>query len=142
MNTVSLTGILQRFEDKGSWVKGSIRVAGSVKNKETGKYDSHFFNFKAFNKTAELLQRFHSDREGKPFAITGELNQERWEDKEGNKRESYVIIVRNADLPPFDDSKPAASNQSRPASGFGADPFSNNGRNDVPFDLSESELPF
>ena len=24
MNTVSLTGILQRFEDKGSWVKGSI----------------------------------------------------------------------------------------------------------------------
>lgn len=139
MNTVSLTGVLQRFEDKGNWVKGSIRVQNNMKNQKTDKYENSFYDFKMFGKTAELFLRFHGERTGKNIAITGNLVQETWE-KDGQKRSNVVIVVQNCDLPPFDDSKPAASNQNKPASsnGFGSDPFAGGGS----IDLSDSDLPF
>lgn len=147
MNNVSLTGINQRVEVKTTsqsgktWVTGTIRVRNKMKNNE-GKYDSSFFDYKVLGARADTFAKYHGT-EGGPLNITGDLVQEKWESN-GDKRSKVVIMVQDFDLPPFDDSKPAANNQSRPApaSGFGADPFSNNGRNDVPFDLSESELPF
>ena len=146
MNTTALTGINQRVEVKTTnagktWVTGTIRVRNKMKNNE-GKYDSSFFDYKVLGARADTFAKYHGT-EGGPLNITGDLVQEKWESN-GDKRSKVVIMVQDFDLPPFDDSKPAASNQSRSASsnGFGADPFSNNGRNDVPFDLSESELPF
>ncbi len=101
MNTVNLTGVLQRFEDKGTWVRGSIRVQNNMKNKQTDKYESSFFDFKMFGKTAELFLRFHSERTGKNIAITGNLVQETWE-KDGQKRSNVVVMVQKCDLPPYD----------------------------------------
>ena len=141
MNNVSLTGVNQRVEVKTTsqsgktWVTGTIRVRNKMKNNE-GKYDSSFFDYKVLGARADTFAKYHGT-EGGPLNITGDLVQEKWESN-GDKRSKVVIMVQDFDLPPFDDSKPAASNQSRPASGFGADPFSNQ----AGIDLSSDDLPF
>lgn len=141
MNTTALTGINQRVEVKTTsqsgktWVTGTIRVRNKMKNNE-GKYDSSFFDYKVLGARADTFAKYHGT-EGGPLNITGDLVQEKWESN-GDKRSKVVIMVQDFDLPPFDDSKPAANNQSRPASGFGADPFSNQ----AGIDLSSDDLPF
>ena len=137
MNTVALTGVLQRFEDKGTWVRGSIRVQNNMKNKQTDKYENSFFDFKMFGKTAELFLRFHSERTGKNIAITGNLVQETWE-KDGQKRSNIVIMVQNCDLPPYDEGATAPQNN-KPSPASSHDPFSDNGGS---IDISDSDLPF
>lgn len=138
MNTVALTGVLQRFEDKGTWVRGSIRVQNNMKNKQTDKYENSFYDFKMFGKTAELFLRFHSQRTGKQIGITGNLVQETWE-KDGQKRSNVVIMVQNCDLPPYDEKETAPQNAPKPASSNAFDPFSMpNGSADV----DEDDLPF
>ena len=142
MNITTLTGTLQRLEDMGTWVRGTIRVTRSFKNKDTGKYESDFINFKAFQQKADVIKRFHAGREGKSFGITGELQQERWEDKEGNKRETFTVMVNSFDFPPYDEKASEAKKAQgtpKPASSASHDPFSNNGGS---IDLSDSDLPF
>lgn len=142
MNTVALTGVLQRFEEMkaqngNAWVKLTIRVSNSMKNKE-GKYDSSFFDARLFGKTAELFLRFHSQRTGKQIGITGNLVQETWE-KDGQKRSNVVIMVQNCDLPPYDEKETAPQNAPKPASSASHDPFSMpNGS----IDLADDDLPF
>lgn len=138
MNITTLTGTLQRLEDMGSWVRGTIRVTRSFKNKE-GKYESDFINFKAFQQKADVIKRFHAGREGKSFGITGELQQERWEDKDGNKRETFTVMVNNFDFPPYDEGTTAPQNNNKPATSSSNDPFSNNGGS---IDIQDDDLPF
>lgn len=143
MNTSALTGINQRVEVKTTnagktWVTGTIRVRNKMKNNE-GKYDSSFFDYKVLGARADTFAKYHGT-EGGPLNITGDLVQEKWESN-GDKRSKVVIMVQDFDLPPFDDSKPATSNQSNsaPASGFGADPFASKAAG---VDLSSNDLPF
>lgn len=143
MNTSALTGINQRVEVKTTnagktWVTGTIRVRNKMKNNE-GKYDSSFIDYKVLGARADTFAKYHGT-EGGPLNITGDLVQEKWESN-GDKRSKVVIMVQDFDLPPFDDSKPAASNQSNstPASGFGADPFASKAAG---IDLSSDDLPF
>lgn len=143
MNTTALTGINQRVEVKTTqagktWVTGTIRVRNKMKNNE-GKYDSSFIDYKILGARADTFAKYHGT-EGGPLNITGDLVQEKWESN-GDKRSKVVIMVQDFDLPPFDDSKPAASNQSNstPASGFGADPFASKATG---IDLSSDDLPF
>lgn len=143
MNTSALTGINQRVEVKTTnagktWVTGTIRVRNKMKNNE-GKYDSSFFDYKVLGARADTFAKYHGT-EGGPLNITGDLVQEKWESN-GDKRSKVVIMVQDFDLPPFDDSKPAANSQSNstPASGFGADPFASKAAG---IDLSSDDLPF
>lgn len=141
MNITTLTGTLQRLEDMGTWVRGTIRVTRSFKNKDTGKYESDLINFKAFQQKADVIKRFHTGREGKSFGITGELQQERWEDKEGNKRETFTVMVNSFDFPPYDEKASEAKkekSEQKPASSASHDPFSG----DHPFDLTYDDVPF
>jgi len=142
MNTVALTGVLQRFEEMkaqngNAWVKLTIRVSNNMKNKE-GKYDSSFFDARLFGKTAELFLRFHSQRTGKQIGITGNLVQETWE-KDGQKRSNVVIMVQNCDLPPYDEKETAPQNAPKPASSNAFDPFAGTPADN---DINSSDLPF
>jgi len=145
MNTSALTGVNQRVEVKTTnagktWVTGTIRVRNKMKNNDTGKYDSSFFDYKVLGARAETFAKYHGT-EGGPLNITGDLVQEKWESN-GDKRSKVVIMVQDFDLPPFDDSKPAATNNqsnSAPASGFGSDPFASKAAG---IDLSSDDLPF
>ncbi len=111
-----------------------------MKNNE-GKYDSSFFDYKVHGARADTFAKYHGT-EGGPLNITGDLVQEKWESN-GDKRSKVASWCKTSTSR---HSTTASQRQViRVASvikRFGADPFSNNGRNDVPFDLSESELPF
>lgn len=49
-----------------------------------------FFDVKMFGKTAEVAGQYLT--KGKPVAIEGKLQQERWETDSGDKRSKIVII--------------------------------------------------
>lgn len=136
MNNITLTGINQRMEVKtaGSgkpWVTGTIRTRNKMPNKE-GKYDSSFHDYKVLGARAETFAKFQ--QEGKPLALSGWLNQEKWTDKDGQNRSKSVVMVEDFDLPPLDDNAP---NQSARKAEAQRDPFAGG-----PIDLDDSDLPF
>ena len=69
--------------------------------------DVSFFDCVSFKKTAELVSQYLT--KGARVGIDGKLQQNRWEDKDGNKRSKIEIIVntvqflssKNEDKPPF-----------------------------------------
>ena len=135
MNNITLTGINQRMEVKtaGSgkpWVTGTIRTRNKMPNKETGKYESSFIDYKVLGARAETFAKFQ--QEGKPLALSGWLNQEKWTDKDGQNRSKSVVMVEDFDLPPLDDNAPK-----QPKTASNHDAFSSGGA----IDLTD-ELPF
>lgn len=135
MNNITLTGINQRMEVKtaGSgkpWVTGTIRTRNKMPNKE-GKYDSSFHDYKVLGARAETFAKFQ--QEGKPLALSGWLNQEKWTDKDGQNRSKSVVMVEDFDLPPLDDSAPK-----QPKTAANHDAFSSGGA----LDLDPDDLPF
>ena len=55
--------------------------------------DRIFLDFIAFGKKGEVIQRFH--KKGDPIILEGELQTERWQDKDGNKREKNSLKVND-----------------------------------------------
>jgi len=52
-----------------------------------------FVNCKCFGKMAETIGKFFT--KAKPIHIEGRLSHDRWEDKDGNKREKHYITIEN-----------------------------------------------
>lgn len=73
----------------------SIAVNREYKNKE-GKYDSDFFNCVAFDKRAEIIGNHFN--KGSRICVWGAMRQEHWEDKDGNKRTGYSLMVEGFDF--------------------------------------------
>lgn len=101
MNVATFTGVNQRMETKISgsgsvWVRGTIRVRNSMKNQDTGKYESSFIDYKVFGTRAATFADYQ--KEGKELHITGHFMQENWETN-GQKRSKLVLIVQDFDLP-------------------------------------------
>ena len=94
MNDIKLIGRMVRNpelinKDGGlSLCKGSIAYSKKVKNNETVSY----FDFVCFDKTAELVSKYY-DKGDLIVVESGELKQNRWEDKNGNKRSKIEIII-------------------------------------------------
>ena len=55
------------------------------------KKKSHFFNCVSFGKTAEIINQYFN--KGDLIGVTGVLNQNVWEDKDGKKHYDTNIIV-------------------------------------------------
>ena len=111
MNKVHLAGYMckepdYRMTNNGSaYTRFTMRVAGTTKNKETGKYESDFFDLVAFGKTGETIANYIHDKQF--FAVTCHLKKDKYTDKNGDNRTSISIIVDN-----IDDFPPKASQQS------------------------------
>lgn len=106
MNSVNVTGRLTkdpdiRYNGEMCFADFSIAIQRRFKNKETGEYDTDFFEVKAFGKTAEMIEKYFS--KGKRIEIEGRLQQDRWQDKETGKGRSKTYIV--ADSIGFGESK-------------------------------------
>ena len=54
------------------------------------------WNCAYFGKGAEAVHQYL--KKGKTVAVTGFLEEDRWEDKEGNRRISYELIVKELKL--------------------------------------------
>jgi len=100
-NKVILMGNLTRdpelsYTPQGSAVcKFGIAMNEKWTNKQTGQAQEkvHFVDITAWAKTAETVaEYFHK---GDPILVDGKLQQDRWEDQQGQKRNKlYVVLER------------------------------------------------
>ncbi|MEB5649031.1 single-stranded DNA-binding protein [Mammaliicoccus sciuri] len=129
MNTAILIGNITndlevRPAGQSNVLKFGLGVRGNFKKDET-----NFIQVEAWGKNAENIAKYFE--KGSKILIQGELKQNRFEDKDGNKREKVYV---NVDKFEFLDSK--GSNQGQPKQQAN-DPFANTGA-----DVSNSDLPF
>lgn len=90
-NQVILTGnITNDLEVKAAGqsqvLKFGLGVRGNFKKDET-----NFIQIEAWGKSAELIEQYC--QKGSKLLVIGELKQDRFEDKEGNKREKIKVNV-------------------------------------------------
>lgn len=109
MNLVALTGNIAtdiELRQVGDTVVTSINLAV----RDNYKRDTtHFIRVEAWGKTAELLNQYCA--KGSKIGVEGGLKVDRFEDKEGNKREVTKV---NANRIEFLDSKGSKQKEENP----------------------------
>lgn len=92
MNNISITGRLvyepelKTTQNGATFMSNRIAVNRADKNKTTD-----FFNIQAWNKTAEFIYKYFS--KGDPIEISGRLQTESYEKKDGTKVNDVVIVA-------------------------------------------------
>lgn len=101
MNRVNLLGRITKdieLKETSNGVKYthfSIAVKRDLKD-ESGEYGTDFFNVVAWRKTAEFISKYF--KKGSRIAISGKLQQNIYNDKEGNERTSVEIVAEDIDF--------------------------------------------
>ncbi len=108
MNTVNLIGNLTkdcelRYIPSGTAV-ADISIA--VNEIQKGEKIAHFFQVTTWGKTAENCNQYL--KKGSKVAVTGSLQQQRWQTQEGKNRSKVTINARRVD---FLDTKPKEESQ-------------------------------
>lgn len=93
MNNVSVIGRLTkdielRYTPQG---KAVATISLAINEKYGEKKQTHFINAELWGKTAEIASQYL--HKGNRVGLTGSLKQHRWEDKNGQKRSTIVILV-------------------------------------------------
>ncbi|WP_239700323.1 single-stranded DNA-binding protein [Mammaliicoccus sp. D-M17] len=132
MNTTMLIGnITNDLEVKpagqSNVLKFGLGVRGNFKKDET-----NFIQIEAWGKNAENIAKYFS--KGSKIFIQGEMKQNRYEDKDGNKREKIYVNVEKFE---FLDSKGSNQGQAKQQAN---DPFAN--ANGGPVNITDEDLPF
>lgn len=99
--------------------------------KREGEPDADFFNYTAFGKQAEFVEKYL--KKGTKVVITGRVQNDNYTNKEGQKVYSVQVIVEEIE---FAESKNAAGNTVSSPSGAVEDGFMS-----IP-EGAEEELPF
>lgn len=93
INSVVLVGNLVRdvevkqFANGGSVLNFTIAQTKRKKQSEAWVDDAQFFDVKYFSKTGEVAKFL---TKGKPVAVQGELDQEKWQ-QDGNNRSKLIV---------------------------------------------------
>ena len=103
LNNVTLLGNLTRDPDvrnvgtNSTVCDFSIAMNRNRKNQDGEKItETTFVDINCWQKTAELCGKFL--KKGDRVAITGRLQQDRWEDKEGNKRSKLYVTAHEVEF--------------------------------------------
>ena len=137
MNKVMLVGRLTRDPEmrystgENATATARFSVAVNRRFKKEGQPDADFFNCTAFRKTGELVEKYC--HKGMKVAIEGELQNDNYTDRNGNKVYTLRVIVSSLE---FCESK--SSQSSAPADQY-AD--ASDGFMQIPDSVAE-ELPF
>ena len=92
LNYSVLIGRLTRDPELRYTPNGDAVCNFSIANNSTGKEDlTSFFNIVAWGKTAENVNKFMS--KGSQICVEGSLRQRRWEDQNGNKRNTVEVLA-------------------------------------------------
>ena len=134
MNSINIHGRLTKdpetkfYDGDKSVCKISVAVERSYKGKD-GKTETDFFNCTCFGKRAEAIDKYFKKGDG--ISIQGEMQNNRYEDNNGNKRDGWQILIEKFDFEKLRKEKTTSDSASVP-SGF------------VPVDDSteDEELPF
>jgi len=62
-------------------------------DKHSGEKETDFIDCVAWHKTAEFIERYFG--KGRMAVVAGRLQKRKWEDKNGNKRETAEIVVED-----------------------------------------------
>ena len=125
MNKVMLMGRLTRDPEVRVTQDGQTTIAkfGIAVDRRWKEDKADFFNVTAFNKTAQLAEKYL--KKGTKIALAGRLQLDEYTNKDGQKVTSVSIVAEEVE---FCESK---KTEDKPKDGF----------MDVPKDLDE-ELPF
>jgi len=132
MNTVCIKGRMikdaeLRYTPAGSSV---CDITIAVKNTQD-KDSSFFFDCTCWGKTAEFVDKYFG--KGKEILITGELRQDKWQDREsGANRSKVKINVREVDFCGFSDGA-GCGNQGNQQNNEYQQPADDIGGDDCPF---------
>lgn len=101
MNSVQVSGWLARdpeakFFDSGACVVSS--AVGIQEYKKDKEAKTNFVDVKFWNKTAEFVANHL--KKGDFVMITGRLEVESWQTKEGQNRSKTVVVCQSLDTPP------------------------------------------
>lgn len=99
MNAVNLMGRLTADPElKYTAGEQPIAIASFTMAISRGKDLTDFINLTAFGKLAETIEK--CCRKGDCIGITGRLQQNRWEDKEGKKKSRLDVVAENLTFGP------------------------------------------
>ena len=105
INKVIVVGNIGRTPELNTLPSGdavcnfSVATNEQWKNKDGEKQEhTEWFRCVAYGKTAEFIDKFFES--GKAIGIDGKLRTREWEDKEGNKRQTTELIVREVSFVP------------------------------------------
>lgn len=96
MNSIQLVGRLVRDPEAragGSTSIANFTVAVDDWNSKTKQKEGVFFRCVAFGKTADVVIQYAT--KGTQVAIVGRCKPNQWQDKDGNKRETWEVIVND-----------------------------------------------
>jgi len=117
LNSVNLAGWVQREpEFKHVGPKETALLTFDLANPVGFKDNKHtnYFKLQLWGKMAESLRQYIT--EGKYVIVSGSIKQERYEDKDGNKRQAYKVDVRDFHFGGQDSEPKNTSNEpSKPA---------------------------
>lgn len=129
MNDIVIHGRLAREPEIKSYTnakgeQGNLCNFTVAVNRSRGE-EADFFNCRVFGKRAEVIHKFF--RKGSEIVVRGEMQCQVYEDKDGNKRYPWVLMMQEFD---FCGSK--KDNDSTPAAEAPSDSFEEIDE-DVPF---------
>ena len=96
MNRVILLGGLVRDNELKQAGQTQILKNCLAVKREFKKDETDFVNIVAFGKTAELINQY--TQKGSKLLVEGSIQVSSYEDKDGNKRYSTDVIVRNIEF--------------------------------------------
>lgn len=131
LNSISLVGRATKDAELRTTKDGKSITTVSMANNGYGDRVS-YFDVVFFDKTAETAAKWI--KKGKQFAISGEMQQRKWEDKQGNDRYSFEVIGRQMQLLGGGGDRPLTQHEVL------RDVLPNDDEVDTPIDLSE--IPF
>ena len=121
-----------RYGQSGNAV-ANFSIAVDRRFKRDGETQADFFNFTAFGKTGEFVEKYL--RKGTKVVVEAEVQNNNYEDKNGTKHYSVQFIVNQIE---FAESKKAAENNDEPPVNQTAD---DDGFMSIP-ETDADELPF
>ena len=96
MNKIIVSGNVVRDNDVKDTATTKVLKNTLAVKREFKKDETDFVNYVAFSKTAELLEKY--TQKGAKLLIQGSLQIGSYEDKEGKKRQTADVIVRNIEF--------------------------------------------
>jgi single-strand DNA-binding protein len=120
----------------------SLAVARSRASPE-GVRETDFITCIAWNQTAEFIHKYFT--KGDPIAIQGYLQTRSYQDKQGNNRKAWEVIIREVNFCAFKKDESQNTNPVTPQSVTPDNPHdvsSINMLHENLMDLSDQDLPF
>lgn len=144
LNCINIHGRLARdteinfYNGDKSVCKFSVAVNRAFKDKE-GNYVADFFNCVSFGKQAEMIDKFFHKGDG--ISVQGEMQNNKYVDKEGNNRDGWQIKVNSFDWDYKSKGKGETSNEAKGGAGQST-PGDDEGFYPMDDSVEDDDLPF